>query len=666
AYARQLTFIEGHPAAVLIVEYYGDSEADLRGKVERLEAHLRSRGLAQTFVRAMSAAEQANVWGVRKAGLGLLMSVRGDHKPVAFMEDVAVPVDKLGDYVRAVQRIFEEHGLQSAYYAHASAGCLHIRPLINLKTVEGTATMRQVAESVLEVVTAMGGSMSGEHGDGLSRSCWNERLFGPELYGAFRELKRTFDPDYRLNPGKIVDAPPMTENLRYGAAYHTTPIATRLDFSDYGGFAQAVEMCNGAGVCRKTSEGVMCPSYVATREEEHSTRGRANALRAALSGHLPAEALTEHRMYKVMELCIECKGCKAECPSAVDMAKIKVEFLSQYYERHGTPLRARLFANIGGLSRMAYRLSPVINWLLAQPLVRAINERLFGIARQRTLPPFAAQPFEQWYAEYRKAFCARDTVRVANLPSPAGQGGGVRQVVLFHDTFNNYNHPETAIAATRLLDAAGFEVLLVPKKCCGRPMISKGLLEDARANAAHNVAVLAPYAERRIPIVGLEPSCLLTLRDEYLDLLAGDPRAKIVAEQAFMLEEFLTGLAERGGLNVRWKPANGSPRKILVHGHCYQKALVGTQPLVAMLRLPGWEVTEIPSGCCGMAGSFGYEAEHYDLSLKIGEDRLFPAVRAAGPEVTIAAAGMSCRHQIAHATGRAPRHPAELLAEALA
>jgi FAD/FMN-containing dehydrogenase/Fe-S oxidoreductase len=645
AYARQLTFVQGSPGAILVVEFFGDSEAELVGKIEKLESHLRSRGIADTFVRAITPPEQSNVWGVRKVALGILQSMKGEAKPLAFMEDVAVPVERLGEYVRTVENLFQEHGVASAYYAHASAGCLHIRPVVNLKTRDGVAKMRAISAAVIEIVIAMGGAMSGEHGDGLSRSMWNGKLYGPEVYGAFREVKRLFDPDGRLNPGKVVDAQDIAENLRYGPDYHPREIAAHLSFAAEGGFAAAVEQCNGAGVCRK-ADGTMCPSYMATREEEHSTRGRANALRAALSGLLPPDALTSERMHAVLDLCLECKACKAECPSGVDMAKIKYEFLAQYQAAHGTPLRSRLFANIHGVSRIAGRLSPIVNFALASPPVRWLNEKALGIARQRVLPPFAAQTFRDWHRR-----------------RPSAVGGRRSAVVLFTDTFTNFNHPEIGAAAVRVLEAAGYEVLLAEHGCCGRPMISKGLLDQASAAAARNVSALAPLAEQGLPIVGLEPSCLLTLRDEYLDLLPDDPRAKAVAGQAVMIEEFLAGLAERGELPLKWKPASG---RVLVHGHCYQKSLTGTAHLLNMLRLPGWQVKEIDSGCCGMAGSFGYEAEHYHISQAIGEERLFPAVRAADGETLIAASGVSCRHQIEHGAGRRPRHPIELLADALA
>lgn len=639
AYARLLSWVVGAPGAVLAVEFQGETEAEVVAQIERLEA----RRLAPASGRALSAAGQAAVWGVRKAGLGLIMSMRGDAKPAAFMEDVAVPVERLAEFVVEIERIFAAEGVSAACYGHASAGCLHIRPVLNLKQSSGVAQMERIAAAVFGLTQRLGGALSGEHGDGLSRSAWNERLFGAEVYQAFREIKHAFDPRGLLNPGKVIADQGMTENLRYGPAYQTRSPATRLNFRREGGFAGAVEQCNGAGACRKEG-GVMCPSYQATRDEEHSTRGRANALRAALSGRLPPEALTSPRMHAVLDLCLECKACRTECPSGVDMAKIKYEFLAQYQAKNGVPLRSRLFANIADVMRAACFAAPLANAALALPLTRRLSEKLLGLSRHRALPRFAAHTFRQRFGREPAA---------AGLKPP---------VILFDDTYTNYQSPEIGLAAVRVMRAAGYETVLVPKVCCGRPMISKGLLDQARERARRNVAVLAPHAERGLPIVGLEPSCLLTLRDEYLDLLPGDPRARLVAERAVLIEEFVADHSDD------FAPLFAKPRSsvaLYVHGHCYQKALTGLGPLRAMLRLTGAEVREIEAGCCGMAGSFGYEAEHYALSMQIGEQRLFPAIRAAGPEAIIIASGVSCRAQIEAGTGRRALHPVEVLAASL-
>jgi len=645
--SRQLTFVQGDPGALLLAEYHGASRDELVAKLDRLESHLKRQGMGIAFTRALTPEEQQKIWKVRKAGLGLLMAMTGDPKPIAGIEDTAVPPERLAEYIRRLDAVVRAHGTQAAYYGHASVGCLHIRPIIDLKRVTEVEKLRSVAEKVCELVMEYGGANSAEHGDGLARSCFNERIFGPTLYQAFRELKRTADPRNLMNPGKIVDAPPMTENLRYGAAYTARQVRTHFRFAREGGFDRAIEMCNGAAVCRKKLEGTMCPSYMATLDEEHSTRGRANALRAALSGHLPPEALTSPRMYEVFDLCLECKGCKAECPSNVDMAKLKSEFLALYYADRGTPLRARLFAHIERLNRLGCAFAPLSTWVANSAPARWAMDRFLGIHRNRQLPPFATQTFDRWFA-------ARDGGR---RPSAGGP------VVLLNDSYMTYNNPEIGQAAVKVLEAAGFEVVLPEKRCCGRPMISKGLLKEAKAHAAANVELLAKYSARGVPVVGCEPSCILTFRDEYPDLL-DDPRAQDLARHSFMIEEFLLRLHQQGGLRLSF--ANGD-RSFLLHGHCHQKAHVGSGPTLQALRLlPGATVEEVDSGCCGMAGSFGYEKEHYELSLAIGNRRLFPAVKAKGPEWEIVASGVSCRQQIPHGTGgRRARHLVEVLADAL-
>jgi Fe-S oxidoreductase len=466
------------------------------------------------------------------------------------------------------------------------------------------------------------------------------------MFQAFRETKAAFDPRGLMNPGNIVGSPGVTEHLRYGARYKTWEPKTLLDFSVQGGFAAAVEMCNGVGVCRKKLEGTMCPSYMATRDEEHSTRGRANALRAVLSGQVPATDFAGKRLYEVMDLCLECKGCKAECPSNVDMAKMKYEFLHHYHAVNGLPLRNRLFGHIARLSWLGSRLAPISNWIARSWPNRLLMEWVAGIDRRRPLPDFARETFTDWF-DGRRA------------PAEAPRG----DVVLFHDTFITYNAPEIGRAAVELLETAGYRVQLVDKKCCGRPLISKGMLDEAKAHAEWNVARLLPWVDRGAAIVGLEPSCLLTLRDETVELVRTD-EARRVAASAFLLEEFL--LRERArGLTLPFV-ANGHARKqALLHGHCHQKAMVGTAPTVAALRWAGYEVAEVDSGCCGMAGSFGFEREHYEVSVTLGNRRLAPAVKSAAAETEIVAPGVSCRQQIEHLAGRRAKHPAQILREAL-
>jgi len=642
--SKRLGFVQGDPAAILIVEYAGESEGEVKAKVEALES-LRSRsrmGYAATITQAPE--EQQSIWKLRKAGLGLLLGMKGEKKPVAFVEDTAVDPARLPEFTRHFKEILAKHGAEAGYYGHCSVGCLHIRPLINLKETAGVAQMLAIANEITDLVLAFGGALSGEHGDGLARSHFNAKLYGPQLYDAFRQVKQGFDPNNLMNPGKIVDAPPMTENLRYGSSYKTWEPETTLDFSGQGGFAAAVEMCNGVGVCRKKLEGTMCPSYMATLDEEHSTRGRANALRTVLSGQIPQSEFTGRRLFEVLDLCLECKACKAECPSNVDMAKLKYEFLAHYYRANGLPLRNRLFGRIADLSRWGSRVAPLVNWLNGLEVSRWLLERFVGIDRRRPLPRLASTTFLDWFSRHTP-----------------GNGVGARgTVLLFHDTFTTYHTPEVAIAATRLLERLGYRVELAEKWCCGRPLISKGMLGEAQAHARLNVSALGPFALRGVPIVGLEPSCLLTLRDEYPDLIR-DETASAVARQAFLLEEFL--LEEQKTGRLVWPERSGG--RVLLHGHCHQKALSGTASTVLVLRAAGYEVSEIDAGCCGMAGSFGFEKEHYELSVAIARRKLVPTIEAVGRDVTIAAAGISCRQQIEHLTDRRARHPAELLWDAL-
>ena len=638
--SRRLGFVQGNPNSLLMVEYAGDTEEEVKEQVYKLERLRKSHGIGYAASLAFKPEEVRAIWGVRKAGLGLLLGTKGDKKPIAFVEDTAVEPAKLPEFIKRFREILTAHNAIAGYYGHCSVGCMHIRPFINLKEESEVKKMTAIADEISDLVLEFHGALSGEHGDGLSRSHFNEKLYGPALYDAFRRVKHAFDPRNLMNPGKIVDAPAMTESLRIGPEYKTWQPQTLLDFSSQGGFAAAVEMCSGMGECRKKLEGTMCPSYMATLDEEHSTRGRANALRAVLSGKVPKEEFTGKRLYEVLDLCLECKACKAECPSNVDMAKLKYEFLHHYHKANGLPLRNLLFGGIEQLNRWGSRLAPLSNWIAKSALSRRLLEWVAGIDSRRPLPPFAGETFEDWFHSHR--FEGRET-----------KG----QLLLFYDTFNNFNTPSVAVSATRLLERAGYRVTLAEKRCCGRPMISKGMLEQARDHAAWNVERLFPHARRDVAIVGLEPSCLLTLRDEYPELLRSQ-EAKVVARQSFLLEEFLLRERDAGRLSLDFAKTEG---KALLHGHCHQKALVGTAPTVEVLRWAGYAVNEVDSGCCGMAGSFGFEKEHYDLSLAIAKRRLVPAVEAAGEDVEIVASGISCRQQIEHLTGRKAKHPAELL-----
>ncbi len=674
------SFTEGRPNCILITEYTGETEAEVEAKINALRTHVAARGVGATHVVPVTTrGGQQDVWGVRKMGLGFLMSVRGDHKPIPFIEDAAVPVAHLSEYVAGIDRFCKGLGFNIAYYAHASAGCVHIRPMVNTKSAEELAKMPEIMHFAVEQLRGFGGSLSSEHGDGRARSPFNRAFFGAELYGLYEEVKRTFDPRGLLNPGMITGAAPMTENLRYGAAYTTRHIKTHLDWSQDEGLDQAIEMCNGAGVCRKTDTGTMCPSFMATREEEHSTRGRANALRAVLSGALPAGRMTHDRLYETMDLCLQCKACAAECPSSVDMATLKVEFLAQHYERHGVPLRARLFAGAARQARLlSGPLSGIVNRANRVPLLRVLMEHVLGIHRDRDLPPFARRPFGP-----QDLPSTRDRSASHDLSGSQGQNrgdathSGRPRVVLFNDTFNTYHYPDVARAAARVLDAAGFEVVLPGHGCCGRPALSKGLVEDARRMASETLDRLAPLAREGLTIVGLEPSCVLTFGEEYRQLLPGDPRVPLVAEHTMLFDDFVADLMKKGAFppavpaaSTAPAAARGaaptSPARILLHGHCHQKASVGTAGTVSALRgIPGCDVSEVDAGCCGMAGSFGFEKEHYDLSMQIGRQRLFPAVEAALGETWVVAPGVSCRQQIAAGTGKRALHTAEVLAAVL-
>jgi Fe-S oxidoreductase len=602
----------------------------------------------------MDAAAQKRIWKLRKAGLGLLMARKGDAKPVAFVEDPAVAPERLHEFIDRFLKIIEAHGTIAAFYGHASVGCLHVRPILNLKTEQGVRQFAAIAEQVADLVVEFGGALSAEHGDGRVRSPFMEKVFGPDLCGAFREIKRAFDPQGLFNPGVIVNAEPLTANLRYGAGYVTPEVATTFDFSSDGGIARAAEMCSGVGYCRKKTDETMCPSFMATQDEQHSTRGRANALRLAMTGRLGRDGLVSHEVFEALDLCLECKSCKSECPSNVDVAKLKYEFLHQYYRRHGVPLRARLFAHVERLMALGSALAPLSTWVVRSRPMRWAMEKTLGIDRRRGLPPFARRNFVQW-------FKARGG-RVGEIPANADPD---RSIILFHDTFLTYNEPQIGIAVVRLFESAGWRVFLPEKKCCGRPMISKGLLDEAIANATYNVEHLYPLAERGFRIIGCEPSCILTFRDDYLALLRGDVRrrAERVAEACLTFEEFLSDVIAKGALALSLSPG---PRRILFHGHCHQKALVGTEPTQAVLaQIPDCRVEDLDAGCCGMAGAFGYEKEHYDVSRAVGERRLLPAVREAGNDTVVVASGTSCRQQIRDLTGKSVYHPVELLAKLL-
>tara|TARA_B100000809_G_scaffold67479_1_gene64457 strand:+ start:22237 stop:25140 length:2904 start_codon:yes stop_codon:yes gene_type:complete len=650
AYSRLTSFIEGSPEALLVIELIADTDLELQSRFDELETRMGKGGWGYKLLRMTNPTDQQKVWDVRKAGLGLMMNVPGEAKPLPFVEDTAVSPEVLPEFVKRFDQIIKKNGTEAGYYGHASVGCLHIRPLVNLKNQEGIDRMVAISEEISDLVLEYGGSLSGEHGDGLVRSGFNRKMFGDQLYEAFREVKSTFDPQGIMNPGKIVDSPSMTDNLRYGTSYHTLNPDTGFAYRTEGGsFASAIEMCNGQGACKKVMGGTMCPSYMATRDEEHSTRGRANALRATISGALPPEAITQERMYDVMDLCLECKGCKAECPSNVDMAKLKYEFLNIYHKENGYSLKNRFFGNVSSLSKLGSFFAPFSNWMMSIPGSKQLLEQYVGIDSRRPLPKFASQTFAQW-------FKAR-----GGSPEVAAING---QVILFPDTTTNFNHPELGIAAVEVIEKLGYQVILPEVKCCGRPMLSNGMIDAAKENISFNIDQIYPYIESGAKLVGIEPSCVLGFLGDFGDLMADPRKTDIIAENTMLIEEFFLHAFENDSeITFQNAPKN---QTAVLHGHCHQKALVGTSAAMQVLgHIPGLDASEVESGCCGMAGSFGYLKDHYEISMQIGEEALFPKLRNEDEDTLVITEGVSCREQIEQGTGRKSKHLVQVLAEYL-
>ncbi|MDP2239835.1 MAG: FAD-linked oxidase C-terminal domain-containing protein [Burkholderiales bacterium] len=629
-------FITGDPDAILLVEFAGDDKDEQLAKLKQLVELMGDLGFPGGVVEITDPVLQRDVWEVRKAGLNIMMSMKGDGKPVSFIEDCAVPLEHLAEYTDRLTGVFEKHGTKGTWYAHASVGCLHVRPILNMRD-DGAQKMRAIAEEAAELVRQYKGSYSGEHGDGLVRSEWIAPFFGPRLTSAFEEIKDIFDPKGLMNPGKIVRPSKQDDRalFRFKPGYRAEKIDTALDWSEWGGFDKAIEMCNNNGHCRKFDAGAMCPSYRVTRDEKHLTRGRANTLRLALSGQLGAGALTSDELRATMDLCVSCKGCKRECPTGVDMAKMKIEFLHHYRERHGLRLKDRLIAYLPRYAPWAAKLSWLMNLRDRIPGVAALSEKLIGLSAKRTLP--------QWRS---------DTFFATHAPGPASGRGGAsgNEVVLLVDTFNNYFESENAHAAFAVLEAAGYRVHLPraadsPRPlCCGRTFLASGLVAEAKAEARRTLATLRPFVERGIPVVGLEPSCLLGLRDEFLSLVPGAESSQL-ALNAMLFEEFLAREQDAGRLKLKLKAL--PQKKALLHGHCHQKAFAAMPAVQRVLGLiPELKVELIESSCCGMAGSFGFDAEHYDVSMKMAELALLPALRRAGTDTLIIADGTSCRHQI--------------------
>jgi FAD/FMN-containing dehydrogenase/Fe-S oxidoreductase len=636
AFAGQLNWLTGHPQALLIVEFDGSHEQEVLEKIANFTTHI--QGHTPTILLEPDAI--AKVWALRKAGLGILLSKRTYSRAIAFLEDISVPPQHLADFMTQFLAYLNSKGKTAGIYGHVGAGCMHIRPYINLRESQEIALMRQMMHDISDLLLKFGGALSGEHGDGLIRSWLNPKMFGERLTQAFIELKNAFDPHHLMNPGKIIQAKePIEEELRLSPNRPLKGPHTFLNFEAEGGFELAADLCNGNGQCRKKT-GVMCPSFQVTNDEFHSTRARAQVLRDFIQGRI--RDFTSPGIDAVMDLCISCKGCKTECPSQVDMAKMKAEFLYHYQAKHGMPLRNYLFGYIGRINQWMTPLASLANRLSETWLAKKGLEWL-GIAPQRSLPKFAKQTFSKWLKTYQpSASC-------------------LKQVVLFNDTFTEFNDPHIGQAAIQLLNQLGYEVIVPQWTCCGRPLISKGMLKQARLYAERTLKVLQPYILQNLPIIGLEPSCILTIKDDYTGLLL--PELRALAEQAAplcqTLDEFLAHHIKERGWQLEFKPIK---RLLKVHGHCHQKALVGIEPTLYVLRsITGFEVSEIPSGCCGMAGSFGYEKEHYHISMQMGNLKLFPAILESPEETILVANGTSCRHQIIDGTARQALHLAELI-----
>jgi Fe-S oxidoreductase len=638
--------VVGQPETLLMVEFSGDDPAEVADRVDKLRQRLHGVAGGEAMVPVLDAAVRDQLWAARSASAGLLYGIPGDSKPVAFVEDPAVEPARLPEFVTRFRALLKEHGTDGAFYGHASVGCLHLRPMLNLKDPADVARMYAIAEDVTDLVLEFGGALSGEHGDGMVRSEWNRKMFGPVVYGAFCRVKHLFDPKYLLNPGKVVAADPMTEHLRYGDGYNPVPPETVFDYERQGGFVRAVEQCNGNGACRKLAGGTMCPSFRATRDEKDSTRARANALRLAMASPRPAKEVRSRWVYDVLDLCLMCKACKSECPANVDMAKLKAEFLEHYYEGRMRPLGQHLMANVHLLNRLGAPVAPLVNWLQSRRPLRWLLEKAAGLDRRRSLPPLHANHFRRWFD------------RRPQSPGVATPGLAARKVLLLDDCFTTFNEPGVGIAAVRVLEAAGCAVELAGLTCCGRAMISKGFVRQARDLVAAQLPALARRVADGTPLLGLEPSCLLTLADEWPELVPGAD-ARRIADAARLADAWLANEAKAGRCALTLKEL---PGPVLVHGHCHQKALVGTGGTAAALRLvPGLAVNVLDTGCCGMAGSFGFEKEHYDLSVKVAELSLLPSLRAA-PGATVVAPGTSCRHQIKDLDGRRALHPLEVIA----
>ncbi|VTS00675.1 FAD-binding and (Fe-S)-binding domain-containing protein [Tuwongella immobilis] len=650
---RAMSSIHGHPAALLMVEWVSDDAAEIPERIGKLARILERLPGCTAVVPAIEAAEREPLWNLRSSAVPLLYGMPGDRKPVTFVEDTAVSPEKLPAFATRFRAILREHGTDGTFYGHASVGCLHIRPVLNLKDPHDRQRMRSIMTAISDLVLEFGGALSGEHGDGLVRSEWNAKMYGPTIAKAFLEIKQAFDPANRFNPGKIVNAPPMEANLRPLPGESQVEPATRFQYESQGGFFRSIEVCNGAGVCRRTQGGAMCPSYRATRDEVDSTRGRANALRLALVGDGPnspqTPPLQQRWVHEVLDLCLSCKACKAECPSNVDLTKLKAEFEHAYYQAHPRPWSHRLARSIPELHRWGAALAPITNAILRNSWLRRLFEPITGLDHRRQFPELERNHFHRWWKR-----------RHSGGPTPAS-ATSTRRVMLLADCFTSFTESRIPKALVRILEAGGLQVELAPLRCCGRAMLSKGYLSETQVLIQQQLPTLLAATADGTPILGIEPSCTVALLDEWPELIPGDATARL-AQSVFLADDWLSREIQAGRLRL---PLRESPQTLLLHGHCHQKAMLGTTGSSDLLRLiPQTTVHTLDVGCCGMAGMFGYERNHFDLSRRIAELQLLPALRAA-PEAGVAATGTSCRHQIADFGERAARHPIEWLADAL-
>ena len=652
-------FVQGDPGAILVVEFCRTTREEIVAIAAEVETAMRSAGLGYHFP-LLFGADTKKIWTLRKAGLGLLGNLPGDEKAVPVIEDTAVDVNDLPAYIADFNQILVKHNLHAVHYAHAGSGEIHLRPIINLKTKEGNALFRIIAEEIATLVKKYNGSLSGEHGDGRLRGEFIEQMVGKKNYQLLQQIKRTWDPNNIFNPHKIVDTPPMNTMLRYTPGQQTPRFNTIFRYKDQD-VLQHAEQCNGSGDCRKThlSGGTMCPSFMATKNEKDSTRARANILREFLTNSDKLNRFDHKEIYEVMDLCLSCKGCKSECPSNVDVAKLKAEFLQQYYDANGVPFRSKLIANFSNAARLGSLLPGIYNFMVTTPFISNTIKRLSGFNVQRSMPTLYKTTLHKWHNKN-----SRSKKALANYP-PLGDGGN-KTVYLFCDEFTNYNDTEIGIKAITLLQKLGYEVIIPKHIESGRAWLSKGLIREGKKIANKNIELLKNIVTEDAPLIGIEPSAILTFRDEYIDLATDEnfAAAKALAKNVFLIDEFIAAEIEKGHIS---KELFTKEKKLIkLHGHCQQKALSSVAPSVKLLSFPeNYTVETIPSGCCGMAGSFGYEKEHYELSMKIGELVLFPDVRQQGEEVIIAAPGTSCRHQIKDGTGRKALHPVEVLYEAL-